>query len=132
LGQGNLFEAKYWHTGKELAEFEKPVDWPLFEAKKLRAQPKRLEYRDCSALSERQGLPREDGVHGMKHTEALLARGVQIGPDHTEILSADEGTKAARYSLLDLGHPDGALSQIIGERDGEVVHKAQHLLFSLK
>ena len=48
-------------------------------------------------------MPREDALDGVKHTEALLARGIQMRPDHTEVFSADQGTKASRHSLLDLG-----------------------------
>ena len=44
-----------------------------------------------------------------KHAKALLARGVQIGADGAEILRAQQGAKAARNSLLDLWHPNGAL-----------------------
>jgi hypothetical protein len=47
----------------------------------------------------------------------------------TKYLSAPCTTKAARYFLLNLGHPNRIFSGIIGKRHAGLCHEAQDILF---
>jgi hypothetical protein len=76
--------------------------------------------------------PEGDGAHGVKHAKALLARGVPVRADGAEILSTRQGTNAVRNPLLDFGHSNPTLGRIVGERDRQVVHEAEHLALALK
>ena len=57
---------------------------------------------------------------------ALLAKSIEAGADDAEIFSAFEGSERSGDFLLDLGHANGALTQVVRKRDGRVVHEQQH------
>ncbi len=59
----------------------------------------------------------------------MLAGSVRIEADRAEALRPGQGAKSNRRFLLDLGHPDGPLGQVVRERQRQVTRKAQqHLL----
>ena len=58
---------------------------------------------------------------------SLFVHGIEIGANGAEILRAVERAKAAGDFLLDLGHSDGALAEIVGKRHAQIGHETQHL-----
>ena len=58
---------------------------------------------------------------------SLLVHGIEIGANCAEIPRTVERAKAAGDFLLDLGHSDGPLAEIVGKWHAQIGHEAQHL-----
>src|SRR5579862_7519385 len=56
----------------------------------------------------------------------LLVHGIEIRADSAEVLCALERAKATGDFLLDLGHANGVLTQIIRKRYAQIRHESQH------
>lgn len=86
-----------------------------------------MKIRVYSAKGRRDGLTDEGQAKRLEDIMPLLEHGIEVGAYDTEVLCTLEGSKAAGDFLLHLGHADGRLAQIVGERHAQIRHKPQHL-----
>jgi hypothetical protein len=61
----------------------------------------------------------------------LLATGRQITADSTEYFGPLNGSKAAGYLLLNLGHPNIVFAQIIRKRDLFIFHESEDIILKI-
>jgi hypothetical protein len=64
-------------------------------------------------------------------TDILFTARCQITPDTTKYLGTGGTPKAARYFLLNFGHPNRIFSSIIGKWHTGLCHEAQYILFKI-
>jgi len=70
-------------------------------------------------------LAAEQQFQRTAYYDPLLATGRQTTADPTEYYGPFNGSKAAGYLMLNLGHPNIVFTPIIGKRDLFIFHKSE-------